>query len=128
MPFHLSLLPSTFAICLLDADASVPDWAQHSSADFFSLTRTADELSIVCRDDAVPNSVQSDRDWRCLKVAGPLDLAATGILSSLTRGLPEAEIPVFGISTFATDYLLVKSQHLDLATAALRLNGHTIVN
>jgi uncharacterized protein len=118
----LSVLPDTFSICRLDSKARVPDWAGAHS--FVSITRTADELSIVCLEQAVPVGVNANRGWRCLKVEGPLDLALTGILTSLAAPLAKARIGIFAISTFDTDYLLVKEQALTEAIAVLENAGH----
>jgi hypothetical protein len=119
----LSILPETFAICRLDRDA-VPLWA--TANDFISITRTTDELSIVCRDRYVPDQVKCDRGWRVLKVEGPLDLILTGILASLTAPLAEAQINLFAISTYDTDYVLVKDDNLMCAVDVLRQTGHLI--
>ena len=91
-----------------------------------SLTRTADELSVVCPQSAVPAGVQAERDWRCLRVAGALPFSAVGILSSLVTPLAAAGISVFALSTFDTDYLLVKEKDLEKAAAALTQHGHTL--
>lgn len=120
----LLLLPDLFAVCRLTPDAPVPAWA--ATGGFFSITRTADELSIVCRQDAVPKEVKSERGWRCLRVAGTIDFALVGVLASLLTPLAEAGIGVFAISTFDTDYLLVKANDLDRAVVALREAGNKV--
>jgi hypothetical protein len=120
----LIVVDGTFAICRLEPDASIPSWATESC--YFSVTRTADELSVVCRQDTVPDSIAAERGWRCLRVAGTMPFSLVGILSSLTAPLAEAGISVFAISTFVTDYLLVKAEDLDRAIEALRGHGHTI--
>src|SRR5512136_2343443 len=114
----LTVLPETLAICRLSADEAVPDWAM--IGEFVSITHTADELSIVCAEENVPADVKADRGWRALKVAGPLDLALTGILAALTVPLAQAQINLFAISTFDTDYLLVKGYNLAGACDVLR--------
>jgi hypothetical protein len=124
MSLNLSLLPSRYAICRLSREAPIPEWA--SSVDFLSITRTADELSIVCLETAVPDGVKCDRGWRCLKVAGPLDLSLTGVLASLLTPLAEAKISIFALSTFDTDYLLVKEENLQHATEVLIQSGRGI--
>lgn len=118
----LTILPDTFAICRLDAGAPVPGWALRGA--LVSVTRTADELSIVCPQDDAPEGVQASREWRRLRVAGPLDLSLTGVLASLTEPLARAGVSVFAISTFDTDYLLVRETQLDAAVAALSAAGH----
>lgn len=114
----LSVLPLHLAVCRLTPSEEIPDWA-HKSADFFSITRTQEELSIVCSETDVPQSVKTERGWRCLKVEGPLDFGLTGILSSLTLPLAEAKISIFAISTFDTDYLCVKEYNLQKAIEIL---------
>jgi len=125
MNLTLSLLPEKLAICRLPPDAGVPNWAYGSR--FLSITRTSDELSIVCTVAGVPKDVKSDRGWRCLKVAGPLDLALTGVLASLANPLAEAQINIFAISTYDTDYLLVKEENLARSIDALTRSGHLVV-
>ena len=118
----LSIMPGTFAICRVDAGAAIPRWALRGS--FVSLTRTADELSIVCPQGDVPEGMQCSRGWRCLRVAGPLDLSLTGVLASLTAPLARARISLFAISSFNTDYLLVQEKDLEEALVALSAAGH----
>ena len=103
----LTLLPCTLAICRLDPAAALPAWAAASR--FYAVTRTDEELSVVCEQHLVPADVVCQRDWCCLKVTGPLDFALTGILARLTAPLADAGIPIFAISTYDTDYLLVKA-------------------
>lgn len=91
-----------------------------------SLTRTRDELSVVCAQHLVPNELQAERDWRCLGVVGPLPFALTGILLSLAQPLAEQGISIFAVSTFDTDYLLIKASTLGAAIAALQDAGHTV--
>jgi hypothetical protein len=124
MPLTLSLLADTFAICRLGSSAPIPSWV--TNGDFFSITRTPDELSIVCRQSDVPSEIQSERDWRYLQVNGPLDFSLTGILASLATPLANAGISIFAISTFDTDYLLVKEIHRDKAIDVLRQAGHLV--
>ena len=105
------------SIARLPADAGTPPWA--ASGSWYSLTRSADELSVVCESDLVPRDVQCNGPWRALKVVGPLDFALTGILSRLARPLAEAGIPIFAISTFDTDYVHVREERLTDAKACL---------
>jgi hypothetical protein len=90
------------------------------------VTRTDEELSIVLPEDSVPMDWKAERGWRCLKVLGPLDLGLVGILASLTSPLAEAGIPIFALSTYDTDYLLVHDADLARATGALSLSGHIV--
>lgn len=93
----------------------------HAEARFFSVMRTPDETSVVCSEDDVPPSVaRVDKGWQALKVDGPLPLTMTGVTAKLTTPLAAAGIPVFALSTYDTDYLLVKAEHLEHAVVLLR--------
>jgi hypothetical protein len=119
---NLVPLPDVFAVCRLERDAAVPDWA--ATGEFISITRTVDELSVVCSQDAVPEGVRCERDWRCFRVAGSIPFSTVGVLASLTAPLVEARISVFAVSTFDTDYLLVKERNWEAALSTLRRQGH----
>ena len=121
---ELSLLPERFAISRLAADSPIPDWA--TQGPFYSVTRAGDELSIVTELSRVPVGIQSQLEWRALKVHGPFVLSEIGVLAALATPLAEAKISLFAISTFDTDYLLVASETLSAAIAALERTGHTI--
>jgi len=121
---HLMLLDGLFAVAKLSPDAAIPSWA--SSGPFLSITRTADELSIVCPEAVVPPGIQAERGWRCLRVAGKIDFSVVGVLASLVRPLTEVGISVFAVSTFDTDYLLVKQDVWERVKEALNLAGHSI--
>jgi hypothetical protein len=97
------------------------------AGDFYSITRTKKELSLVCSQEFVPVGVQCEKGWRCILVSGSLDFSLTGILASLTNSLAEAGISVFAISTFDTDYLLVKADNLKRAVLKLEEAGHRLV-
>jgi hypothetical protein len=120
----LTVLPDTFAVCRLDAVAAVPTWATSSS--FFSVTRTAEELSVVCLQSLVPDGIRCERDWRCIQLAGPIPFSTVGVLASLVQPLAEAGISVFAVSTFDTDSLLVKAADLARTIDAWRRCGHTV--
>jgi len=120
----LSVLPETLAICRLEREASVPEWAM---GEFVSITRTPDELSIVCNERDVPSDVKADRGWQALKIEGPLDLALTGVLASIAGPLAEARINIFAISTFDTDYVLVKTDRVTEAIGVLRISGQRVL-
>ncbi len=122
----LSVLPETFAVCRLGPGEPMPDWALIASS-FLSLTRTSDELSIVCPESAVPAGIQCEGDWRALKIDGPLDFAETGILASLSTPLADVGVSVFAVSTFDTDYVLVKQRALEKARSVLTQAGHRFV-
>lgn len=113
----LQVLELRLAICRLSGDDPIPDWIERGG--FYSVTRTGDELSIVCSEKDVPRDVEAERDWRALKVKGILDFALTGILASLVTPLAKAGISIFAISTFDTDYLLLKTEKVDEAVSIL---------
>jgi uncharacterized protein len=119
----LDVLPERFAVVRLAADAAVPAWARGGS--LVSVTRTADELSIVCPEAAVPAGLPAQRDFRGLRVRGPLDFSAVGVLASLAGPLAAAGVSLFALSTYDTDYLLVRAADLERALAALAGAGHT---
>lgn len=120
---RLTVLPGPFALCRLPPDQEVPSWALRDRG-FLSITYTAEELSVACPSASVPSYVQSDRGWVAIKVEGPLDLSLTGILASLAHPLAEAGIPIFAVSTYDTDYLLVRQERLSQAREVLEDYGH----
>lgn len=124
-PLALSILPDTFAVCQLDAHAQIPSWV--TNGNFFSITRTDDELSLVCRQSDIADGIRCERAWRCLKVEGPLDFSLTGILAALATPLANAGISIFALSTFDTDYLMVKEDKLPKTLAVLQNAGHQIL-
>ena len=124
--FQLTVLPGFFAIVRLAADAPSPSWA--SAGNFFSVTRTSDELSVVCLANQVPSSLITETGWRALKVQGPFALSEIGVLAALAAALAHAKVSLFAISTFDTDYLLVSDKSLDAAIVALRAAGHSVVD
>ena len=121
----LSLLGDNYSVCRLGPEAEIPLWAL--AGDFFSITRTEEELSLVCSQQVVPAGVQCEKGYRCIMVLGPLDFSLSGILASLTASLAEAGISVFAISTFDTDYLLVKADNLKRTVTKLQEAGHDFV-
>jgi len=122
----LSFIADSFAVCRLSPEADIPSWALMDRS-FVSITYTAEELSIVCPLAYVPAGVPAERHWVALKVEGPLDLELTGVLSSLAAPLAAAGLSVFAISTFDTDYLLVKEQQMAQARQVLETAGHRFV-
>ena len=120
----LSVFPGRYAICRLDAAAPLPSWAVQGR--FFSVTRTPLELSVVCETSAVPPDVQTEADWRVLAVDGPLDFALTGIIAGLSAHLAAAAISVFVLSTYDTDYVLVRAAEITRAVAILRDAGYPV--
>ena len=123
-PLSLQLLPQDLAVCRLEPDRPVPEVLMQ--APFYSITRTADELSVVCPERLVPSDAKAEKGWRALKVEGPLDFAMTGILANLTKPLAEANISVFALSTYDTDYLLIHNTDVAAAISALRADGHNV--
>jgi len=121
----LSILESPLAIVRLEPAAPVPAWAW--VGELCSVTRSDDELSIVCGDAGVPPNARAQRGWRALKVAGPLDFSLTGVLAALTDPLAQARISIFALSTFDTDYVLVRGKDIDRACEVLRAVGHMVV-
>ena len=120
---ELRVQPGSYAICRLAADASIPEWA---GGDFCSITRTPDELSVVCDESVLPAGTKCERGWRILQVVGPLDFSITGLLSSIATPLADADVSIFAISTFDTDYVLVKEETLAKAMEALGVAGHHV--
>ncbi len=120
----LSILPDRLAICRFSPDSPLPAWA--ARGDFYSITRTSDELSVITADNGIPAGVTCDHDWRAIKVDGPLDFSLTGVLESVARPLADASISIFAIATYNTDYILVKSANLAGAIDVLRAAGHSI--
>ncbi len=120
----LRVVPGRFAICRLPVGADLPAWVR--SGVVRSVTWTDDETSIVCAESDVPDPVQADRGWRALRVVGALDFNLTGILFSLTQPLAAAQISIFALSTYDTDYLLVKEVALAAAVQVLLRAGHRV--
>ena len=126
---NFSVIPGTYAVCRLAAKAPLPAWAGKA---FTSITRTADELSIVCDERRLPPDLDGldlriARGWALLKLHGPFPLDVVGVLASVAKPLAEAKISLFALSTFDTDYILVKRTHVNQAIAALTRAGHTLV-
>jgi hypothetical protein len=122
---RISVLNSTLAVCRLSSTNPIPVWATQGS--FFSISKTDDELSIVCDQASVPDGVNAEREWIAFKVEGPLDFGLTGILASIANPLAQAKISIFAISTFETDYVLVKATTVEAASSALRSAGFSVI-
>ena len=120
----LSRYPETLAVVKLPPGAEVPAWAESSS--IFSVTATATETSVVCAARSVPKKSVHQRPFTAFEVEGPLDFALTGVLSQLLAPLAEAEISVFTLSTFDTDWVLVPGHDADRAEEEWRRSGHTV--
>ena len=120
----LAVLDGRDAICRLAPEAAAPSWALGGA--FCSITRTPDELSVVCAEGAAPADVRCERGGRCLRAAGPLDFALTGVLASLAVPLREAGVSLFAVSTFDMDYLVVEDADLARAVDVLMRAGHQV--
>lgn len=121
---HISLLTQRLAVCRLSPDVENPSWLHQDG--FFVIARTTEELSIVCDEDCVPESIQAEKGWRILKVQGPLEFTQVGVLADIAVPLARAGVSIFAISTFDTDYVLVKDTSLAQAVSALRDYGHFV--
>jgi hypothetical protein len=123
----LELLPGEYAICRLPAGSPLPpSLAEARAGGVFSVTWTPDEVSILCPADQVPAEATVETPWRCLRVAGPVQLALTGILASIVSPLAAARVNIFAFSTFDTDYVVVPAVRLGEALAALTGAGHRL--
>ncbi len=116
---------SPYAIVRLASNAAVPDWA--TRGEFSSITRTGDELSIVCPIENLPAEVSSSHRWVCLKLEGPFPFSQTGVLLSFIQPLSSNGIPIFAISTYDTDYVLVQEEFVGTALNSLREAGHELL-
>jgi hypothetical protein len=121
---RLRQIAGRYAVCRLDPRDAIPSWADGEG--FVSISRTPDELSIVCHEARVPATVVAERGWRCLSVEGPIPFSVTDVASSLTGALAAGGISVCLIATYDTDYLLVKEETLPRALVALREAGHAV--
>lgn len=121
---RFTLLEGLFAVARLEADAEIPPWAHRGA--FTTITRTPHELSIVCDEGGVPDEVTAERGWRCLGLDGPIAFETTGVAAAFTSALAAREISVFVVSTFDTDYVLVKASKVDAAIEALRDAGYDV--
>jgi uncharacterized protein len=120
----LSVVGDVFAVARLEPDQDLPEWALDGP--FASVTRTEDEMSVVCSEDRVPAGVLHEGGWRCLGVVGQLDFSLAGVIASLADPLAAVGVPIFVISTYDSDYLLVKDERLERAVEALSDAGHTV--
>lgn len=126
-PLTLRILPGRYAVCRLPASDPVPDWAQPTGSEaFVALTRTADELSVLCDEQRVPDDVPAERGWSAFGVDGPLDFTLLGVLASLAEPLRDAGISILACSTYDTDYVLVPAAEQSEAVGALERAGHRV--
>jgi len=122
--YTLEVLQSGLAVVKLGPEDSVPRWAR---GEFVAITKTATELSIGCAEAGIPDDVEAERGWTGFRLAGPLSFDQIGIIASITAPLEAVEVPVFVVSTYDTDYLLITSDQLESASEALQASGHRIV-
>jgi hypothetical protein len=122
----LFLLPHKYAVCRLDPNGYIPPWALLGD-DFVSLTRTREELSVICMQENVPQDARAERGWHCLKVQGPFDFSQTGIHKDLTVPLAEANISILSVSTYETDHLLIQEKDLEQSIQVLEQAGHRVL-
>jgi uncharacterized protein len=118
-------LASLYAIVRLTPEAPIPSWAQQG--EFTSITRTSDELSIVCPIENLPQEIPAGARWICLKLEGPFPFELTGVLLSFIEPLSSNQIPIFAISTYDTDYVLIQEQFAATALKQLEQAGHQLV-
>jgi hypothetical protein len=122
----LAVLGDRLAICREEKDKPLPSWARAAAGGFISVTRTRDELSIIVSDQRPPADAKCERDWRLIMVKGPLDFTQVGIIAGLSGTLASAGISIFALSTYDTDYIMVKQADLERALSALRQAGYPV--
>ena len=120
----LHTLDELYAIVRLEPDAELPDWVR--GGHFWSVTRSENELSVVCREEDVPTDASAERGWCALELAGPLDFSLTGVVAALVTPLADAAVPILVLSTFETDYLFVRERDLERSVDALADAGHSV--
>jgi uncharacterized protein len=126
MSHQLTIVVHTeiYAVCRLEPEAALPAWAE--GARFLSITRTADELSIICEEGMLPEEVHAERQRRLMQIEGKLAFSLTGVLASVAAPLADAGISIFAVSTYDTDYLLVSEEDLQEVTNVLEAAGHAV--
>jgi hypothetical protein len=123
---RFTTLPGPLTICRLDATAAVPDWV--ASGAFSSITRTPNELSVICEEAYVPVDAKAERGFRCIQLEGPFAFQETGILESFLAPLARSRVPVFALSTYDTDWILIQKKHWENALVVLSEAGHELVS
>ena len=121
---NIKLLKEKYAVCQLGATEEIPEWS--NKGEFISVTRTRDELSIVCLEKDVPKEIKKELNWNILKIEGQLDFSLVGILAAISSILAKKAISIFVISTFNTDYILVKEKDTENALNVLIEEGYVI--
>jgi uncharacterized protein len=123
MILNISVLPGDYSIYRFETETEIPGWIY--SSDFYSITKTKDEISIVSSQVDISGLISS-KSWRILKIAGPLDFSLIGIISEISGILKNKNIPIFIISTYDTDYILIKQIDLSAGIIALEEKGHKV--
>lgn len=122
---NMKLLDGKYGVCRLSADEAVPAWAL--KGEFFSITKTEDELSIVCLEESISEKIKCEKSWRILKVEGPLDFSLVGILSKISGLMAKNDISIFAISTYDTDYILIKDENIKKAIEVLNEDYYNVI-
>lgn len=126
MPLKFRRLPTNFAICRLAPNAPIPPAIVDTP--FVSITRSAEELSIVCPVSQVPQNTKCESPWTCFKLEGPFPFSLTGVLASFIGPLAQSGVSIFAISTFDTDFVLVKEEFTATALKTLQAAGHELIS
>jgi hypothetical protein len=126
MTHNLKVLNQNYSILRFQSDSVLPEWIYKS--DFYSITKTLEELSVVAaQPEPIPDNIAVSKDWRVLKIIGPLDFSLIGVIAEISNILKDARVPIFTISTYNTDYILVKQKDLDVTIKALRDKNYNIM-
>ncbi|MEF9933979.1 MAG: ACT domain-containing protein [Clostridium sp.] len=129
MNLTINLLKDQYSICKINPNKEIPPWSV--KGDFYSISRSEEELSIVCAQSLIPTNnideIICDKNWSLLKIEGILDFSLVGILSKISTILATNKISIFAISTYNTDYILVKSSQIDTAIGCLENSGYKII-
>ena len=120
----IKVIPGDYAVCQLPPGTQMPDIPD--TVDLYAKIQTSEEVTVICPEEAAPPYARLESGWRVLKVVGPLDFSLVGILAHLASRLADAEISIFALSTYDTDYLLVKAENLPKAKVAMKCAGHQI--
>jgi len=123
--FKFRQLPGLYAVVRRPPNIPVPVWA--ATGDFTSISRTAEELSIVCPSDNIPKEFSASPRWICLKLEGPFPFSQTGVLLSFIEPLSNNAVPIFAVSTYDTDYVLIPQDHATRALDLLNEAGHELI-
>jgi hypothetical protein len=122
--FTMSQLPGRLAVVQLAPGSTIPAWAAQGSLS--AIVRTTVELTVVCDETVVPDDAQAEKGWAALMLDGPLPFSMTGVLSSILEPLAAGQIPVYVLSTFDTDCVLIKADQVEQAVLVLERGGHTV--